>query len=314
MTIAQAFDAIAQLGQRAPELAMYQDEPPQMASGSAGKNGYLHLSFAQRGERSVLADMDRRAPSLVQRALYWDESMPQMPCVFMISTSGCVLQGDRLMLDIHMAPGACAHVTTQSATKIHAMTHNYAIQRQQIVLQEESYLELMPDPTIPHSGSRFLSDTHITQHPTATLLYSEILASGRKHHPADRGFRFTLWSSHICASRPSGEEIFSERYVLRPDSQPLNGCGVMGPFNVFGNVILLTPVRYHACILARTRPRYHPDAGIACGASLLPNEGGLIFKVLGMEPRHVKSAIREFWQIVREEIIGVGLSAPFLWR
>ena len=76
------------LGIDAPELSQYQDEPEQMHSGAVGKSGYLRLGFERRGNRSVLADMERRVPSLVQRALYWDEEMPELPCVTMISTSG----------------------------------------------------------------------------------------------------------------------------------------------------------------------------------------------------------------------------------
>ena len=53
------------LGSDAPELLDYQDEPPQMDSGAVGKSGYLKLGFEKRGDKSVLADMERRVPSLV---------------------------------------------------------------------------------------------------------------------------------------------------------------------------------------------------------------------------------------------------------
>ncbi|STV03170.1 urease accessory protein UreG [Klebsiella pneumoniae] len=87
-----AFDTLS-LGALAPELAKYQQEPPQMASGAVGKHGYLRLRFADRGAKSTLHEMERKVPLLVQKALYWDEEMPFLPCVPMISTSGCVLQG-----------------------------------------------------------------------------------------------------------------------------------------------------------------------------------------------------------------------------
>lgn len=124
------------LGINAPELAKYQDEPAQMRSGAVGKSGYLKLRFAKRGQRSVLAEMERRVPSLVQKALYWDEEMPELPCVTMISTAGCILQGDRLATDVHVEAGACAHVTTQSATKVHMMNANYASQIQHFTVEE----------------------------------------------------------------------------------------------------------------------------------------------------------------------------------
>ncbi|CAM4006620.1 urease accessory protein UreD [Serratia silvae] len=310
----QARLRVNQLGSSAPELGCYQDEPPQMASGSTGKSGYLRLGFALRGQRSVLAQMERRVPFLVQRALYWDEMLPQMPCVMAISTAGCVLQGDRLAMDIHVAPHASGHVTTQSATKIHAMENNYAAQIQTLNIEEGGYLEVMPDPVIPHSGSRFISETKITLHPTATLLFSEILLSGRKYHQADGGFNFDVYSSRISACYPEGKPLFTERYVLEPRKQPLNSVGVMGPFDVFGNVILLTPAIHHARILARTPAYYDAVAGIASGVSCLPNDCGLIFKALGKESHQVKAAIRAFWCVAREEILGVTLPTPFLWR
>ena len=118
------------LGLTAPELAAFQDEPRQMASGSVGKTGFLRLGFERRGDRTILADLDRRTPYMAQRALYPDPAMPDLAWLFMITTSGCVLQGDRLALEVTLAPRARAHVTTQSATKIHSMDANYAVQTQ----------------------------------------------------------------------------------------------------------------------------------------------------------------------------------------
>ena len=46
----------------APELAPYRDEPKQMPCGAPGKHGVLDMSFARRGDRSVLAHLYRKAP------------------------------------------------------------------------------------------------------------------------------------------------------------------------------------------------------------------------------------------------------------
>lgn len=99
------------------------------------------MRFVDRGDKTILRDMYRKTPLLVQQALYWDEALPTMPCVYMISTSGSVLQGDRLFLTIEMEPGSLAHVTTQSATKVHRMDANHASQLQKVVLAENSYLD-----------------------------------------------------------------------------------------------------------------------------------------------------------------------------
>ena len=108
------------------EFAAFGDEPPQMKSGAVGKSGYLRLGFEQRDGRTILADLDSRTPFLAQRALHCDDALPDMAWLFMITTGGCVLQGDRLALDVALGRGARAHVTTQSATKVHSMDANYA--------------------------------------------------------------------------------------------------------------------------------------------------------------------------------------------
>jgi urease accessory protein len=177
-----------ELGASVPELAAFQDEPLQMKSGTVGKTGFLRLGLEHRANQTILANLERRAPYMVQRALYCDPEMPSLACVFLITTTGCLLQGDRLALDITLGPRAEAHVTTQSATKIHAMDANYAAQTQSIALADDAYLEFLPDPVIPHRQARFVSDTQIFVAPSATLLFSEIIQPGRKHHRPDECF------------------------------------------------------------------------------------------------------------------------------
>ena len=93
-------------------------------------------------------------------------------------------------------------MTTQSATKIHAMDANYAVQTQAITLADDAYLEFLPDPLIPHRRARFASDTRISIAPTATLLYSEIIQPGRKHHHPDECFGATVMSRVDCRRAP----------------------------------------------------------------------------------------------------------------
>jgi urease accessory protein len=298
----------------AAELAAFQDEPPQMKSGAVGKNAFLHLGFEQRGGGTILADLDYRMPYRAQRALYCDPDMPDQAWVFVITTSGCVLQGDRLALEVTLGPRARAHVTTQSATKIHAMDANYARQTQVITLADGAYMEFLPDPLIPHRRARFLSDTRISIAPTATLLYSEIIQPGRKHHHPDECFGATLISASVRAARPDGRALFSEKLVIEPGRRAMRQTGVMDSFDVFGNVVLLTPKDAADRIHDRVEADVDLERGIAYGACRLPNDAGLIFKVLGRETAQVKAKIREFWAVAREEATGARLAPAFFWR
>jgi urease accessory protein len=302
------------LGAASPELVAFQDEPRQMASGAVGKTGFLRLGFERRGGRTILADLDRRAPYMAQRVLYPEPSMPDLAWLFMITTSGCVLQGDRLALDVSLGPGARAHVTTQSATKVHTMDANYAVQTQTFTLADGAYLEYLPEPLIPHRRARFLSDTRITIAPTATLLCAEIVQPGRKHHHPDESFGATLLSLALGAERPDGKLLFNEKLIVDPARRPVRQTGVMDGFDVMANVILLCPQEGADRVHARLDADVDHENGVASGACRLPNDAGLIFKALGRETEQVKAQVRAFWSIAREELTGTALSPPFFWR
>ncbi len=302
------------LGRAAAELAAFQDEPPQMRSGMVGKAGFLHLGFARRGRRTILADLDYRIPYRAQRALYCDEAMPDLAHVFLITTTGCLLQGDRMALDVALGPGARAHVTTQSATKIHSMDANYAAQTQTLVLADDAYLEFLPDPIIPHRRARFVSDTQISVAPSATLLYAEIVQPGRKHHHPEECFGAAVLSMALQVARPGGDTLFTEKLLIEPQHYAMRQTGVMGSFDVFGNVLVCTPKETAERIWQRMSAAVNLASGFAFGACRLPNDAGLIFKVLGHETVPVKAKVREFWSIVREEVAEARVPPPFLWR
>jgi urease accessory protein len=296
------------------EFAAYGDEPPQMASGALGKSGYLRIGFGHRDGRTILADLDSRTPFLAQRALHCDDALPDMAWLFMITTGGCVLQGDRLALDVALGPGARAHVTTQSATKVHSMDANYAQQIQSFTVGEGAYLEFLPDPLIPHRQSRFANDTRIVIDSTASMLCSEIVQPGRKHHHPDECFGATLLSLSTKAARPGGQLLFSEKLLIEPLRNPMRQSGVMDGFDVFGNVLLCTPADVADRVHARVDAEVDPEEGVAFGACRLPNDAGLVYKVLGRETAQVRAKVREFWEVARHEITGAAIPPPFFWR
>jgi urease accessory protein len=297
----------------APELAPYQDEPKQMPSGAPGKNGVLDMSFARGQDRSVLAHLYRQAPLLVQQALYWDEHLPGLPCVYIITTSGCVLQGDRLDISITVGAGAMAHVTTQSATKIHQMDANFAAQTQRLALADNAYLELLPGPTIPHRHSRYITQTRATVAESATLLSAEVLQPGRKHHGEGELFEYDLYSSTLTAARPDGTPLFTEKLVAEPWRHPVRRAGVMGKFHVVATVTLVTPRQHAGKIFEQVVSGADVGAQCLAGASRLPHDAGLVYKVLGMETEPVTSKVRAFWDLVRHEVTGAPIPAARLW-
>jgi urease accessory protein len=298
----------------APELAPYHDEPAQLPSAAPGKVGLLRLAFEHRAGRTVLADLRHQAPLLVQQALYWDTAMPELACVYLISTSGGILQGDRHRIDVSLDEGARAHLTTQAATKIQAMDANYASQLQQITLAQDAYLEYLPEPVIPYRHSRFVTHTAVTLPRSATLLYAEVLLPGRTHHRGGEVFQYDLFSSTLRACRPCGPDLFVEKFVVEPARTPADRCGVLGGFHVLGNVVLLTPPDPARRVFDQTPPTWSGDPLLAAGAARLPNDAGLIYKVLGGETEPVRAKVREFCALARREVVGRAVPPVAVWR
>ena len=299
----------------AKELRDFQTQPAQMRAAAPGKIGELRLGFSVRNGRSVLHDLYRVAPLLVQRALYWDEAMPELPICAIISVGGGILQGDRYKIDIYLEEGACAQVNTQSANRIHQMDANYASQHQTVTLAGGCYLEYLPDFTIPYKGSRFINQTDIVVAEDATLLYGEMLMTGRKHHSADERFGLDLLSMAVSVRRPDGRRLFAEKVLIEKDDPTIDYGAVMKGFDAFASILCITPPEIADRIKARFETNFSADSPRAIsGVSKLPNAAGVVLRTAGVESYDVRAEVRRFWQIVREEARGRTLPTEFLWR
>ena len=102
--------------------------------------------------------------------------------------------------------------------------------------------------------------------------------------------------------------------MIEPATDDVRCAGVMGEFDVFGNVILLTPKVHADRIAAQVITTYDRETSCAAGISRLPNDGGLIYKVLGMEASVVRAKVRSFWNLVRPEVVGFPVPKEFSWR
>lgn len=297
------------------EMAPYLKEPLAMYVGAPGKHGFLSLGFEidPRG-KCILRDLDRRAPLIVQQELYFDEEMPEMPCVYILSSGGPNVDGDRYQQDITVRKDAFAFVSTGAATKLAEMRYNYSGLVQHITLEEGAYLEFLPEPLIPCRHTRFISDTRMRVAPSATVFYSEIFMGGRKYFQDGELFQYDILSVCSHGERLDGKQLFREKFVARPSLTHPRALGIMGGYDVFANVIVMTPKADADAIYSATPAFIDRKRGLAVGVTHLPNDAGLLYKVLGPEPGPVKAIVREFCSTVRQRIKGRPVPAEFPWR
>ncbi|TWP25227.1 urease accessory protein UreD [Apibacter muscae] len=299
----------------AKEMAPYLEQPKAMYVGAPGKTGYLFMGFElDKSGKSIMRDLDRRSPIIVQQELYFDEEMPEMPCVYILSAGGPNIDGDRYEQNITVRKDAFAFVSTGAATKLSEMKYNYSGLKQEFVLEDHAYLEFLPEPLIPCRHTRFISDTKLVIAPTATLFYSEVFMGGRKHYGDGELFEYDILSVCCHGERPDGEQLFREKFIIDPNKYSPRNLGVMHNYDVFANVIVMTPKEHADKIYEQITPFIDNEKQIAAGITYLPNQSGLLFKVLGMEPGPVKKVIRDFCSKVRLQVKGKPVPAEFPWR
>lgn len=299
----------------APEMAPYLAPPRASYVGAPGKHGYLNLGFElDPSGKSILRELDRRAPLIVQQELYFDEELPGMPCVYILSSGGPNVDGDRYRQNITVGKNAMGFVSTGAATKLAEMKDNYSGLAQVITLDEGAYLEYLPEPVIPCRHTRFISDTRMVVHPTATVFYSEIFMGGRKYYKDGEMFQYDILSVCTHGERPDGRQLFREKFIIDPQTSYLRDVGIMHGYDIFANVVVLTPEDKAREIYDSTEAFIDRDNHISAGVTHLPNGAGLLYKVLGRETGPVKEVVRKFCSSVRKAVKGVPLPSEFPWR
>jgi urease accessory protein len=297
-----------------PELAPYREQPKAMPVGTPGKEGYLRLAFERgAGGRTVMSEWERRVPLIVQQALYFDEHLPGMACVYILSSGGPNVDGDRFRQDVTLHPGAEVYLSTGAATKLAEMRYNHSALTQHLRLEAGAYLEYLPEPVIPCRHTRFAAATRLQVHPTATVCYAETYTCGRRHYEGEC-FAYDVLAVGMRGERPDGTLLFTERFVVEPDLHSPRGCGVMGEYEVFANVVVMTPLPHARALHASTPAFRDAERGVMAGTSLLPAEAGIIYKVLGRNTEEVKRMVRAFASSVRQQVKGVPLQEEFPWR
>ena len=269
-----------------------------------GRRGYLRLVLEDH-TRTVLAGHSVRAPFHVQRVMHCDESLPNMAYLYMMSTSGGTLGGDSHRIDITLGENATAHVTTQGATRIYGTRSEAATQATEITLHDGSYLEFMPDQTIPYGNSNYSQTTRITASRTAALVYTDVVASGRR--AMGESFQFDSFRTETVARDDTGDVIFCDAAVLEPKRRGVTGYGVMGGHTVAGTVYILAPKSRTARLYGMVNTLVSNHSTVPGGASTMRGDAGVLVRLLGGDARSVMSLARGVASIVREELLGVAL-------
>ena len=291
-----------------PEVQVYGSELKQLRVGRAGKIGALTLLLEQDQERgkTVVKEQYSKIPLFTQRALYLEESLPSMAYIYIMSPSGGILQGDRYRMDIVLKNKACAHITTQGATRVYRMERNYATQIVNAVVDDGCYLEFIPDQIIPYRDSRFYQTVNLKVHENGTMIYSEMIVPGRV--ASGESFQYDICYTKALAKNQKDTLRFIDIAILEPKKRNLNAVGILGTFDVVGSTYILTKTVYVKELKDEINSGLQKFTHFSGGASILPYNSGVIVRMLGNVASDLRNAIYEIIKITRRIILNASFS------
>jgi urease accessory protein len=290
------------------EVLRYKSEPSQMGVGKTGKIGILQLLLEEDDERkkTIIKEKFCRVPLYVQRALYLEESIPSMAYIYIISPSGGILQGDRYRIDITLKKNSYAHITTQSATRVYKMERDFATQMVNIVVDDGCYFEYIPEQVIPFRNSRFYQIVDLNVHENSTMVYSEMIVPGRV--ASGEVFEYDICYVKTVAKDNFDKLRFTDTFKLEPKKEDLRSYGIMENLDTVSSLYILTKREYVKDIKNEINSIFKNIVIVRGGASVLPDNRGIIVRILGNTASEVRNAIFEILKITRKKILGATFS------
>jgi urease accessory protein len=283
-------------------FAAYADEPLSPAAAAAtGKEGELRLTFAATGGETALVRDYATVPFHLTGGLTHDEALPEVETVYVQSPTGAIAQGDRHDIAVTVEQDAMAHVTTQSATKVHSMARNYGRVDVDLTVESGGYLEYLPEPAILHADARYRQETRLTLGTDAAAVVGEVLVPGRLAR--EEAFEFERAYTRLRATGPDGL-LFEDAQDLHPAERDPRRPGVLGDNDVLGTLYVLGDPSLSDALHERAA-----NAGAArAGASALPNDAGVLVRALGTRAA-VSTAVDAAWDEARQALVGAGRPA-----
>jgi len=289
------------------EIQIFEAKVKQLEVGKSGKVGILELELEKDSTgKTVITRQFSQVPLQFQRVLYLENSLPEMAYLYVMSPSGGILQGDRYRTDVLLKNKAIAHMTTQGATSIYSMNANFASQIVNITVDENCYLEYIPDQIIPYKNSRYYQKVNLNVHNNSTLIYSEVLTPGRV--AMGESFEYDICYLRTHCKNQDKKIRFLENTKIEPKKQRLKDFGILGEYDIVGTVYILTR-KNDVIELENTinQDMRNTDA-VFVGTSILPDESGIVIRILGKKTDNVFDVVFKTLEISRKKILGASFS------
>ena len=197
------------------------------------RHGELRLGFAKNGQQTIMNHSFFRAPLQVMRAI---NDRAGCACVYMLSPTGGVVQGDRNHIQVTVEQDAHALVTTLAATKVYRMPHDNAIQQIIIEVMPNATLEFVPDAAILFEDADFKQTIDVYLHEGALMIIQDGIMPGRLASGESLSFR--RFQNRLTVYDCRGLLLHEVQEVI-PQTGDLDRMGVLEGYRCWASWYLL---------------------------------------------------------------------------
>jgi urease accessory protein len=210
------------------------------------------------------------------------------------------------LIDVEVEAGADLLLTTQSATKVYRTPGSFAEQRMRIKLGEGSRLELMPDQLIAYREASYRQKSHISLHPTSSLVMAEIITPGWSPDGASFKFEEVRLRNEIWMEGDNGAKLLAlDNLLIRPPVNDVTGMGFMEGFSHLGSLVVVDPRVDQG--LADELDRIAKDFDAYTGVSLtatIAGSAGLVLRSLSNSTEELNNLLGACAGVLRERWFG----------
>jgi len=288
---------------------MYGDISPSdrlaLAPPLAGVHGVARIGYVKAEGVSRLSLLDQRSPL---RVLFPHPAAGDPPVAALVTTSGGLVGGDRLEVEVSVGENAALMAIGQAAEKVYRSLGSDCVVDISLDVADGGWLEWLPQETILFEGARLRRNTALAVSGAGRALAGEMLVFGRvaRGETVTYGLIRDAWTV-----RRGGRLAWADALHMDGEDIPygLDAAAGFAGARAYATAIYVGPDAERHLGLARDAAAMD---GVRSGATLCGSI--LVARWLGEDPGAVRRAFGEFWMRLRAAAGQLPPRLPRLWH
>lgn len=258
----------------------------------------LSLEFAKNADgKTFLENQYASYPFHICRTQYFENDPPGMANIYIQSASGGIYENESLTTNVIANADSFSHVTTQASTIVHGMTDGDAHQTVNINATDNSYTEYISDPLILFPQSNLSSTINVFADLTSTAIIADAFLL---HFLNGKDKLFEQLKSYLQIHDENNQMLAKDVYIINPS----NFLSAEREYIGMGTISIINRLINTEYLLEQLQETIKSNENIYGGATLLPNQCGIIIKFLAPDGDFLKKTITQLWMNIRESLIG----------